>query len=120
MALAQPVQMQQYGAVPMGAVNVAMPVGIEYGAYQPEVTPYGRLVEMKYITHYPIKVCAALFRIAPTLAQRLFGSLDNCIAIFQRAADVWFDKWFANWPVGIAYAALAAARAGGAVLPGGF
>ncbi len=110
-------QAQGAGAAPMGVAAPAMPM---YGEYQPEVTPYGRLAEQKYIAHYPVKVCLALFRIAPTFARQIFGSLENCIATFQRAADVWFDKWFANWPAGIAYAAIAAARGGFTPAPMGY
>jgi len=97
--------------IPMAGAGVAP--GLMYGgAYQPEVTPYGRLAELKYVEHYPVKVCMALFRIAPNWARQIFGSLENCINIFRQAADIWFDKWLANWPVGMAMAAIAAARGG--------
>jgi len=114
-------QMVQAGAGNVGAQVMPMGAGVPmFGEYQPEVTQYGRLAELKYMTHYPVKVCLALFRIAPTWARQIFGSLENCIATFQRAADVWFDKWLANWPVGIAMAAISAARGGYTPTPIGY
>jgi len=59
------------------------------------------VIKEDYVRSYSYMICQKLFELAPDIAKREFGSIENCIREVQDDAREWFEKWLPNWAYGI-------------------
>jgi len=83
---------------------MSMTIPIRVGGVPDTVTgsPIVEQIEEEYKATYGYKTCAFLQQAYPDQFKQLFpGGLEECVNTLGSAADVYFDKWKVNYPVGL-------------------
>jgi len=50
------------------------------------------VIKEDYVRSYSYMICQKLFELAPDIAKREFGTIENCIREVQDDAREWFEK----------------------------
>ena len=90
------------------APRAVMEVG--YGEFKvPSPEPAVNAVEAKYMRNYAVGICNAILALfGEDDLRAYFGSFENCVRTFERAADQFFDMWKIKWLPALAAKARAA------------
>lgn len=58
-------------------------------------------IKKDYVQTYSYRICSFLAQAFPDEFKQHFGSIENCVREVADDAEVWFDKWGANYVAGI-------------------